>query len=97
MLIDNEKIITEKFEQLQTIQGYVPYAIIHFMTDDYFQKISNTTLKDIINTQGIVRQLTEEEIEAPLQNKGMLNKFIEQDMKNWLKEHPEYEDIVISW
>lgn len=93
MKVDNEKAIEKYFDKLNSEREYVPYALLKFMTDNYFNNLDNKTLQKIRDTTRLVEHLIEEELEDSTK-KGITDDFIEYDLKTWLSKHEEYMDII---
>ena len=95
MKINNEKVINEYFDELNSLREYVPYALLKFMTDYYFNNIDGKTRQKINDTIRLVEHLIEEEIEDP-SKKGITDEFINHDLTLWMNNHKEYENIIFA-
>ncbi len=78
----NHEIILSKIDELNKINDYIPLTLLRYVGLDYFDRATKEALKEYYKNR------------TDLQRASNYNEYLEKDLKNWLKNHKEFEDIL---
>lgn len=81
-VLNHDKIITH-MDYFKNTREYVPLVLHRYLDLDYFNRISRKVeLEYYHNRNALMRT-------------GDYNKFLEDELKEWLKTHEDFKDILI--
>ena len=78
----NHEIILTKIDELNKITDYIPLVLIRYVGLSYFDHATNEALKEYYKNRTALQGATD------------FNEYLEKDLKDWLKKHKEFEDII---
>lgn len=80
--LDHQKIKEEKINDLANMKGYVPLALHRYLPNNYWDVATEQAKKEYYQKR------------TELQGASNPNKFLEDDLMSWIKEHKNFKDII---
>ena len=78
----NHNKVLEHLDELNEIDEYIPLVLHRYVGLSYFDRATGNAIKEYYR------------VRTGLQGASDYNKYLEDDLKKWLKNHKEFEDII---
>ena len=82
IILDHEKIINEKLNDLLSLDCYIPLCLHCYLDDTYFDRATEEAKRQYYTAR------------TDLQCTSDKGRYMKDDLRKWLTEHKEFMDII---